>query len=118
MADLLPNNFEATNLIDDDQITNAKRKQQEVTQFMDWIQCFSTYTAVVSRTNPDHIIDLIAYLNLIIKGQRRFQDFDWASYDRQFRQKAAAYIGALRKAHCGICHVSTATPATPNHPLV
>ena len=90
MAELLPDNLEATNSTDDDHTTNTKRKHQEVTQMMDWIQCFSTYVAVVSRAKPDRVVDLIAYLNLIINGQRRFQDFDWASYDRQFRQKAAA----------------------------
>ena len=89
MAELLPDNLEATNSTEDDH-ANAKRKQQEVTQIMDWIQCFSTYIAVVSHANPDCVVDLIAYLNLIINGQRRFQDFDWALYDRQFRQKAAA----------------------------
>ena len=89
MAELLPDNLEATNSTDDDH-TTTKCKHQEVTQIMDWIQCFSTYIAVVSRAKPDRVVDLIAYLNLIINGQRRFQDFNWASYDRQFRQKAAA----------------------------
>ena len=56
---------------------------------MDWIQCFSIYTAVVSHAKPNHVANLIAYLNLIINSQRRFQDFDWALYDRQFQQKAA-----------------------------
>ena len=37
---------------------------------MDMIQCFSTYIAVVSRAKPDRIVDLIAYLNLTISGQR------------------------------------------------
>ena len=90
MADLLPDNLEATNSTDDDHSSNTKRKQQDVTQIMDWIQCFSTYIAVLSRAKPDRVVDLIAYLNLIINSQRRFQDFDWASYDRQFRQKASA----------------------------
>ena len=90
IAELLSESLEATNSTDDDYTTNTKRKHQEVTQIMDWIQCFSTYIAVVSRAKPDHVVDLIAYLNLIINGQRQFQDFDCASYDRQFRQKAAA----------------------------
>ena len=70
MAELLPDNLEATNSTDDDHTTNTKRKHQEVTQIMDWIQCFSTYIAVVSCTKPDCVVDLIAYLNLIINGQR------------------------------------------------
>ena len=82
MAELLPDNLEATNLIDDDLTKNIKRKQQDVTQIMDWIQCFSTYIAVVSRAKPERVADLIAYLNLIINNQKRFQDLNWALYDR------------------------------------
>ena len=73
----------------DDQTITTKRKLPDVTQIMDWIQCFSIYIAVVSHAKPDHIADLIAYLNLIINIQRWFQYFDWALYDRQFWQKAA-----------------------------
>ena len=90
MAELLPDNLEATNSTDDDHTTNTKCKHQEVTQIMYWIQCFSTYIAVVSCAKLDRVVHLIAYLNLIINDQRRFQNFDWASYDRQFRQKGAA----------------------------
>ena len=70
MAELLPDNLEATNLTDDDHTTNAKHKQQEVTEIMEWIQCFSTYIAVVSCAKPDHVGELIAYLNLIVNGRR------------------------------------------------
>ena len=87
MAELLSNNLEATNWTDDDQTTNTKHKQQDITEIMDWIQYFSTYIAVGSRAKPERVADLIAYLNLIINSQRRFQDFNWALYDHQFRQK-------------------------------
>jgi len=42
---------------------------------MDWIQCFSTYIAVVSHTEPEHVVDLVAYLNLIIKGPKHMGAF-------------------------------------------
>ena len=84
MAKLLPNNFEALNLIDDDQTTVTKHKQQDVTQIMDWIHCFSTYIAAVIFTKPSRVADLVIYLNVIINSQRQFQDFDWVLYDHQF----------------------------------
>ena len=43
MAKLLPDNLEATNSTDDDHTMNNKHEQQDVTQIMDRIQCFSTY---------------------------------------------------------------------------
>ena len=75
IAELLQDNLEVSNLTDN-QNTTTKCKQQDITEIMDWIQCFSIYIAVVSRTKPDHVADLIAYLNLIINSHRRFQDFD------------------------------------------
>ena len=70
MAELLPDNLEASDSIDDDQTTTTKLKQQDVTQIMDLIQCFSIFIAVVSCAKPDHVTDLIAYLILIINSQR------------------------------------------------
>ena len=90
MTELLPDNIEAANATDDKQSKAASRKYQDVTNIMDWIQCYSTYNAVVSRAKPEQVLDLIAYLNLIINSQRSFEDLDWASYDRQCRQKASA----------------------------
>ena len=89
MAELLSNNLEAANSTDNDHTMNAKHKQQDITQIMDWIQGFSTHIPMVSNAKPDWVVDLIDHLNLIIKRQRCFQDFDWALYDHQFRQKAA-----------------------------
>ena len=89
MTELLPDNLEAANATDNDQSKAASRKHQDVTHIIDWIQCFSTYIAVASRAKPERVLDLIAYLNLIINSQRGFEDLDWASYDHQFRQKAS-----------------------------
>ena len=124
MADLLPDNLEAINSTDDDPSLNTKCKQQDVTQIMDCIQCFSTYIAGISHAKPDRVVDLIAYLNLIINSQRCFQDFDWASYDRQFRQKASAnptlqwgnMEGTLWNLSCFNCSTRP-SPSTTAFPL-
>ena len=72
MAELLPENLEATNSTDDDHTTNAKCKHQEVNQNTNWIQSFSSYITVVSRAKPDRVVYLIVNLNPIINGQKQF----------------------------------------------
>ena len=42
--------------------------------------CFSTYIAA-SCTQPECVADFKAYLSVIIKSPRPFQDFDLALYD-------------------------------------
>ena len=90
MAELLSANLEIVNATDEDHSKLNGHKLQQVTNITDWFQCFSTYIAVVSRTEPEHVADLLTYLNLIIRGQRSFQDLEWASCDRQFRWKASS----------------------------
>ena len=46
--------------------------------------CFSTYIAA-SYTKPKCVADFKAYLSVIIKSSRHFQDFASALYDWQFR---------------------------------
>ena len=99
MAKLLPNNLDASNSIEDDQTTITKCKQQDVTQIMDWIQCFSNSIAVAPHTKPNCVADLIPYLNVITNNQRHFEDFDWALYDCQFRQKSCNNICPIMGDH-------------------
>jgi len=90
MAELFFANLEIANATDEDHSKVNGHKLQQVTNIMNWIQYFSTCIAVVSRTEPECAVNLVAYLNIIIKGQRSFQDLDWASYNRQFRLKASS----------------------------
>jgi len=72
MAELLSANLEIANATEEDHSKVNGHKLQQVTNIMDWVQCFSTYVAVVSCTEPERVVDLVAYLNLIIRGQRSF----------------------------------------------
>ena len=72
----------------------TKCKQQDVIQIMNWIQCFTTYIAIVSCAKPECVTDLIAYWNLIINSQRYFQGFHWVLYDCP--QMKAATTSALQ----------------------
>ena len=72
MAMLLNDNLEAANAADEDQPKDNGGKLQPVTHILDRIQCFSTYIAVVSCTKPERVVDLVGYLNLIVKGPKEF----------------------------------------------
>ena len=87
MAELMPDYLRSPNPSDED---HSKPKNWEITNIVDWIQCFSLYIAVVCRSQPQRIADLLGYQNLIITSHQRFPDFNWATYDREFRQQAAA----------------------------
>ena len=90
MVELMPDYLRSPNPSDEDQFKNTKPKNWEITNIVDWIQCFSLYIAVVCRSQPQRIADLLGYQNLIITSHQRFPDFNWATYDREFRQQAAA----------------------------
>jgi len=89
MTELLPECVRSSHYMDDDQARRSKNRPQEVFNIVNWLQCFGTYMAVISCTVPGHMADLLGYQNLIIQGHLKYQDGCWASYDRQFRQKAS-----------------------------
>ena len=89
MAELRPEHLEELNSVDEDH-SKTKPRQKEMSNILDWVQAFGTYVAVLSRYQPQRVPSLMAYQHLIIHSHTHFTDFDWASYDRQFRQKAAA----------------------------
>ena len=70
LSELLSANLEATNVTEEDQLKINGHKLQHVTNIINRKQCFSTYIAVVSCTKPECVVDLVAYLNLIIKSFR------------------------------------------------
>ena len=56
---------------------------------MEWVQSFRVYMAVVARTKPHRIPDLLGYQQRIIQASYNRQPGCWADYDRQFRLKAS-----------------------------
>jgi len=108
MAELLSANLEIANATDEDHSKVNGHKLQQVTNIMDWIQCFSTYIAVVSCTKPECVVDLVAYLNVIIMGQRSFQDSTGhpmtASLGKRL-QIPQQRSGVSWKVLCDTCHV-------------
>ena len=87
IVELMPDYLRGPNPSDEDQLKNSKPKNWEITNIVDWIQCFSLYIAVVCRSQPQRIADLLGYQNLIITSHQRFPDFNWVTYDREFASK-------------------------------
>ena len=65
-------------------------KPRDVTDIVEWLQCFGTYIAIVDHTEPHRVPDLLGYQNLIIQGYHKHQKGCWQTYDRDFRRKASA----------------------------
>ena len=84
MEELLPEVLRGPTPYDDDHQKSSKSKYRELNGIIDWIQYFSLYIAIVFRSRPHRITDLLGYQNLIITSHMRFPDFIWATYDWEF----------------------------------
>jgi len=88
MYELLPSTLTSTqyNTIEDD---SCKSKHQRELSNMDWVQSFGVYMAVISRTKPHCIPDLLGYQQRIIQAPCNRQPGCWANYDHQLCLKAS-----------------------------
>ena len=66
------------------------RKKREVSDILTWVECFNSYTAVMSTFFPTRARDLLTYMALIIRTAKRFGGRSWLNYDRAFRREATA----------------------------
>ena len=88
MSELLPERLASDSTSGDSSLHRSKGKL--VTSILEWVQCFSLYTAIISKKQPDRVADLLAYQSLIIDAHREYKGDYWSGYDRRFRQRAAA----------------------------
>ena len=92
MAELLPETLSSPEYAASEEPAGQKQKLREVTNIVDWVQCFGVFIAIISRKEPNRITDLIGYQNLIIQSSIHCQEGRWVIYDRRFRLKASAAI--------------------------
>ena len=89
MGELLPERLGAASMGSDDEgFKTLKAKHRPVTTILEWAQCFGIYVAVISRTQPKRVPDLLAYQALVIQAQLEYQGDSWLGYDRTFRLRA------------------------------
>jgi len=89
MGELSPDRLDFQDLLATEQSASSS-KVHEVTDIIDWVQCFSVFTAIIHRSQPDRTPDLLGYQNLIVQTSLRCQEGRWVIYDRRFRLKASA----------------------------
>ena len=90
MAELHPNYLESVDFNSGDQPTGSHKRPPEVFNIVDWIQCFGIYMAIISRSKPKRIADLIGYQSLIIGASQLCHESQWILYDHRFPLKASA----------------------------
>ena len=56
-------------------------KAQEVTDIIEWVQCFSVFTAIIHCSQPDHTPDLLGYQYLIVQTSLLCQEGRWVIYN-------------------------------------
>lgn len=91
MGELLPERLGLLgSSADDEGSKTSKQKCKSVASILEWIQCFGIYVAVLARSQPERVPDLLAYQTLMIQAHLEFQGDNWLGYDRNFRLRAAS----------------------------
>ena len=93
MAELLPEFWSTVNpreSASNSVITQSgARRKRAVTDIATWLQCFATYTSVMSTAHPQAVPELLAYLIFILRASQDFGGVAWATYDAAFRRQAS-----------------------------
>ena len=118
MKELLPDNV----TVGEDppsRFPEQRPKQREITSVLTWVSAFTTYIAILSEAHPNRTKDLLAYMRLIVREARR-SNRGWLSYDRIFRQNAAAnpsisWANLDPSLHSSFCIGSEAPPTLCAH---
>ena len=71
---------------------SKQTKRRQVANILEWVQCFSVFTAVRTQKCPEKTQDLLGYLAPIVEARMEYEGDGWLGYDRRFRQNAAASL--------------------------
>ena len=67
-----------------------KKPKQRIEDISTWLEAFSIYCLILVSYFPHRWKDLLQYQLLILRTYRQFSGRVWLSYDRAFRENAAA----------------------------
>jgi len=104
-------------------------EQWEVGSLMTWVSPFATYVAIVTQAHPHCVMDMLAYMRLIIREAIRFGGNGWLTHDMVFwcnmegsanlwniidPSLHVAYIhsGPEGDGSSSLCHMPGGTPST------
>lgn len=69
---------------------NTVKGRRRVKDIAVWLQCFAVWVSVVSRSFPEVVPELMAYMASIIRASQEYEGAAWEAYDAAFRRQAAA----------------------------
>ncbi len=67
-------------------LTTSKRRPCQESNIPSWVQCFTTYAAIVTKAHRLKARDLLAYLRLIVLESQTNENERWREYDVAFRR--------------------------------
>ena len=118
LADLLMENLKAqetepqTYLDGKLLVSSTKKRVQEITDIVTWIEAFTVYSWILCSANPSRRQDTTQYKLLILKTARQFSGKAWSHYDITFR-KDAAVSGLVDWSHMNLDLYNFHTRASP-----
>ena len=90
MAELLPDRLGSAGMTSgEDQTRVSRSRRKAVTNIFEWVECFAIYVAVLSRSQPQRVPEMLGYLILILEAHMEHGGDGWIGYDRRFRMTAA-----------------------------
>ena len=94
MAELLRDNMEAERRrwqTEEGPPQSHFASRREIPDMMSWLQCFTSYVAVVISRHPEKARELLAYQAMMIGEARRCGGRGWLLYDAAFRQQITSF---------------------------
>ena len=88
MGELLPE-FWARQKDNEEGRDRGARQSRKVTEVLTWVQCYSSFVAVLAPSEPQAVPELMAYQNLIVRASQDYEGLGWVRYDSAFRRQAA-----------------------------
>ena len=92
MAKLLPEFWTSTVCKDPTSPSTLRpgmlQQKWAVTDITTWVQCFATYTSVMSGPHPQAMPEFLANLIFILRASQDFGGVTWVTYDSAFLRQA------------------------------
>ena len=68
----------------------SQPRKKPVNNFLTWVQCFSRYTAAMSKHYPDSTSGFMSHLLTVLKAYNEADHPAWREYDEAYREKMAS----------------------------
>ena len=68
----------------------AQPRKKPVNDFITWVQCFSRYTAAMSKQYPNCTSGFMSHLLIVLKAVNEVEHPAWREYDEAYREKMAS----------------------------